>query len=64
LPRPPVTDRQDLLFQDARFQPFLNQADNAPVADPMLQEPDQPILADLVEGSGDTLPISAIIRIM
>jgi hypothetical protein len=30
----------------------------------MLQEADQPLLVDLVEGSGDTLPISAIIRIM
>jgi hypothetical protein len=30
----------------------------------MLQEADQPFLTDLVEGSGDTLPISAIIRIM
>jgi hypothetical protein len=54
----------DPVFEDARLEPFLDQADDAPVADPMLQEADQPFLADLVEGSGDTLPISAIIRIM
>jgi len=31
------------------LQPFLDQADDAPVADPMLQEADQLFLADLVE---------------
>jgi hypothetical protein len=30
----------------------------------MFQEANQPLLADFVEGSGDTLPISTIIRIM
>jgi hypothetical protein len=63
LPRPSVTDRHDSLFKDARLEPFQDQADDAPVADPMLQEADQPILADLIEGSGDTLPISAMSRI-
>ena len=45
LPGPPVTDRHDPVFQDARLEPFLDQADDAPVADPMLHEPDQPFLA-------------------
>jgi hypothetical protein len=26
------------VFQDARLQPFLDQADDAPVADPVFQE--------------------------
>jgi len=64
LPRPSLTDRHNSVFQDARLQPFPDQADDASVADMMFQEPDQPFLADFVEGSGDTLPISAIIRIM
>jgi hypothetical protein len=62
--RPPVTDRDDPVFQDARLQPFLDQADDAPVADPVLQETDQPLLTNRVKGSGNTLPISTIIRIM
>src|SRR5262249_24095955 len=33
--------------------PFLDQADDALVTDPMLQEPDQPFLADLVEERSD-----------
>ena len=55
MPRPPITDRHHPVFEDARLEPLLDQADDAPVADPMLQEPDQPILADLVEGSVDRL---------
>ena len=53
LPRPPVTDRNDSVFQDARLQPFLDQADDAPVTDPMLQEAYQPFLADFVEERPD-----------
>jgi len=60
LPRPSVTDCHHPVFHDARLEPFLNQADDAPVADPMLQETDQPILADLVEGRHDRLPIPRI----
>jgi site-specific DNA recombinase len=44
-----VTNRHDPVFQDARLQPFLDQADDAPVADPVFQEKDQSFLADLVE---------------
>jgi len=64
LSSPLFTYRDGPVFKDARPQPFLDQADDAPVADPVLQEADQPLLTDLVKGSGDTLPISTIIRIM
>jgi site-specific DNA recombinase len=63
LPRPLLTDRDDPIFQDAHLQPFLDQADDAPVADPMLQEANQPFLADFIEGRYDTLPISAMFRL-
>src|SRR6202030_2717677 len=53
LPRPPVTDRYDPVFQNARLQPFLDQADDAPVADPLLQEVDQAFLTDLIEERPD-----------
>ena len=49
LPRPPLTDRHDPFFQDAHLEPFLDQADDASVADPMFQEANQPLLADFVE---------------
>src|SRR6266487_906332 len=45
LPRSPVTDGHDPVFHDARLEPFADQADDAPVADPMLHEPDEPFLA-------------------
>src|SRR5262249_24321847 len=35
------------------FKPFLDQTDDAPVADPMLKEADQPLLVDLVEERPD-----------
>jgi hypothetical protein len=41
------------LFQDTRPEPFLDQADNAPVADPMLQKADEPLLADFIEERSD-----------
>src|SRR5271169_5357419 len=53
LPSPPLTDRCDPVFQDARLQPFLDQADDAPVADAMFQEADQPLLADFVKERSD-----------
>jgi len=49
LPRPPVARRHDSLFQDARFQPFLDQADDALVADTVFDETDEPFLAHRVE---------------
>jgi len=42
----------------------VDQADDARITDPMLDKADQPTLADFVEGSVDTLPISTVIRIM
>ena len=53
----------DPIFEDARLKPFTNQADDALVADPVFQEPDQPILADTAKGSGDRLPIAEIFPI-
>jgi hypothetical protein len=53
LPRPPLTDRHDPVFQDTRLEPFPDQADDAPVADPMLHELDQPFLAHRVEERSD-----------
>jgi hypothetical protein len=37
---------------------------DAAIADALLNPLHQPLMRDAVEGSGDTLPISAIIRIM
>jgi hypothetical protein len=51
------------LFQDTRPEPFLDQADDAPVADPMLQKADEPFLADFIERRGDRLPIAGIFPI-
>ena len=48
LPRPAFTDRDDPVLQDARLQPFLDQADNARITDAVLNEPDQLFLADRV----------------
>src|ERR1700719_2910897 len=53
LPRPPLTDRHDPFFQDAHLEPFLDQAADASVADPMFQEANQPLLADFVEERSD-----------
>ncbi len=53
LPRPPVTDRHRPVFENARLQPFADQADDALVADAALDEPDQPVLADRVEKAPD-----------
>ena len=63
LPRSPVADRHDPVFQDTRLKPFLDQADDALVADPVLHETDQPFLADGVEGSIHRLPIAAITQV-
>src|SRR5271166_4644362 len=53
LPRPLLTDRHRPLFEDARPQPFADQADDALVADPMLDEPNEPFLAHRVEERPD-----------
>jgi len=37
------------IFEHAWRQPFGNQADNSPVANPMFDEADQPILVNRVE---------------
>ena len=40
-------------FQHARLQPFLDQANDPGVTNPMLHEPDQPRMADRVEEGPD-----------
>ena len=64
LTRSPVIYRDDPVLKDARLEPFADQADDALVADVVFQEADQPVVVDAAEGSGDTQPVSAIIRIM
>jgi hypothetical protein len=63
LPRPSLAGRQDPVLQDARLEPFLDQAEDADVADPMLQEAEKPFMADRVERSGHRLPIVVMSRI-
>jgi len=49
LPRPFFLNRHDPVFKDAGSQPFLDEPDDALVADPMLQEADNPLLGDFRE---------------
>jgi len=49
LPGSLVADLHRPIFEHTRSQPFLDQADDARVADTVLHEPDQPFLADRVE---------------
>src|SRR4030081_106642 len=42
LTRPPLLDRHDPVFEDAGSQPFLDKPEDAHVADPVLQEADDP----------------------
>ena len=63
LPRPLVTGRDDPVFQDTRLQPFLDQADDAPVADPMLDETNQPVLADFVE-KGSNVGVENVVHLV
>jgi len=62
LPGPTVTDRDDPVLEDARPEPLPDQADDARVGDPVLQEADQPFLADRVEGNRRKLPTSTMFR--
>ena len=49
LPRSPVARLQRSVFENTRLQPFLEQADDALVADAVLDEPDEPVLAHRLE---------------
>src|SRR6202011_52781 len=53
LARPPLARRNDPVFQDTRLEPFTDQADDARVADPVLDEADEPVLAYRVEEPGN-----------
>jgi hypothetical protein len=50
---PLLAYRDDSIFEDARFQPFLDQADDTRVTDPVLQEAEQPLLGNFVEERSD-----------
>jgi hypothetical protein len=45
------------ILQHARVQPFLDEPHHAPVRNPVLEELNQPSVADGRKGSRDTLPI-------
>ena len=53
LPRPPVADRHRPIFEDARSEPFADQADDALVANPVFHKAGQPLLAHRVEERPD-----------
>src|SRR3954471_19581607 len=53
LPRPRLLDCHDPVFEDAGSQPFLDEPDDALVADPVLQEADDPFLGNLREERPD-----------
>jgi hypothetical protein len=53
----------DPVLQHTHLQPFANQAEDPPVADPPFQEAEQPIMAYRVKRSGDRLPIAGIFPI-
>ena len=48
------------VFHHPGLQPFADQADHTAVADSMLDKTDQPLVVDLIERSGDRLPIAGI----
>ena len=53
MPGSPAAVRHDPVFEDARLEPLLDQADDAWVADPVLDEADQPISTDFIEERSD-----------
>jgi len=50
---PLLLDRHDPVFEDAGSQPFLDEPEDARVADPVLQEADNPLLGNLREERPD-----------
>src|SRR5208283_1816871 len=53
LPGSPFTCHDLPVFEDPRLQPFLYQADDACIGYPMLDEFDQPLMADRIEKASD-----------
>src|SRR5258705_2104065 len=53
MPGPPIAGRSDRVFQDTRFEPFTDQADDARVTDPVFDETDEPVLAHRIEKPGN-----------
>ena len=67
LPRPLLCGSNLSRFENPRLQPFSDQADDALVADAVLQQPDEPILAHRVEelrniGVDDEVHLGAVDR--
>src|SRR4051812_37230412 len=58
LPCPRLTDAHDPVFQDPRVQPFPDQAEDARVADSVVQETEEPFLAHRVERGRWLMPLS------
>jgi len=52
-PRFAANERHDPVFENAGSQPFLDEPEDARVADPVLQEADHPLLGDLREERPD-----------
>ena len=50
------------VFEHSRLHPFLDQADDARIADPMFDETDEPFLVDRIERRHDRLPITKTFR--
>jgi hypothetical protein len=58
-----TASRYASIFDDSDFQPFYNEAQNALVRNPVLEEADNPIVAHGIKGRGDTLPIPRMFRL-
>jgi hypothetical protein len=63
LRRPLLGLDQLAFFEDPCRQPLADQSYDPAIADAVLDETDQPILVDRVEGKGDRLPIAIMSRI-
>jgi hypothetical protein len=50
---PLVTNRHDSVLEDSCLEPFLGQAEDARVSNPMLQEASQPFSVDLIKEALD-----------
>jgi hypothetical protein len=58
----PAPTRHASILDDTDFQPLRDEAQNALVRDPVLEEAENPVVAHGIKGSIATLPITAIIR--
>src|SRR6476620_6548804 len=63
LPRSPLRNLDPSVFENARPKPFLDQAENALVADAMFERPGEPFFAHRVERKHHRLPIPETFRL-